>query len=172
MSTFANVPQLPRAHYEVQVGWDSLEWHLDRYARTYGLELSPDYQREHVWTTEQQIAYVEYCLMGGEVARVLTFNCIGWDSDRPTPMQLVDGKQRLTAVLAFMKDEIKAFGHLRSEHTDYMPDSNCNFRFRVCKLKAKADVLRLYLNINAGGTPHTTEEIEKVRNMLKNEKKS
>lgn len=30
-----------------------------------------------------------------------------------------------------------------------------------------ADTLQLYLNINVGGTPHTADEIEKVRAMVK-----
>lgn len=40
------------------------------------------------------------------------------------------------------------------------------FKFRICNLRTEAEVLRLYLAINAGGTPHTEEELNRVRRML------
>jgi hypothetical protein len=66
---YRDIPKFPTAHYQVDVTWDYLKSMLDGYAKDYDLDLSPDYQRAHVWTREQQIAYVEYCLMGGEVSR-------------------------------------------------------------------------------------------------------
>jgi hypothetical protein len=41
----------------------------------------------------------------------------------------------------------------------------------VNDLKTEAEVLRWYLEINAGGTPHTEEELDKVRKMLKKARK-
>ena len=163
---FADIPQLPRAHYEIDVGWDYLEDQIARWSRDWSLDLDPDFQRTHVWTREQQRAYVEYVLMGGEVAKSLTFNCPGWDDRGPTvgAMTLVDGKQRLEAVRAFLRDDLPAFRHIRSEY-DCLRSTIAGFKFRVCSL-SRAEVLRLYLNINAGGTPHTTDEIERVRKML------
>ena len=36
-----------------------------------GLVLNPDFQRGHVWTEEQQTAYIEYLLMGGMSGRTI-----------------------------------------------------------------------------------------------------
>ena len=41
------------------------------------------------------------------------------------------------------------------------------FKWRVVALKTREDVLRFYLSLNAGGTPHSAEEIERVRAMLR-----
>ena len=41
-----------------------------------GLDLCPDFQRGHVWTVEQQIAFVEYVLRGGKTSELL-FNTKG-----------------------------------------------------------------------------------------------
>jgi hypothetical protein len=39
-------------------------------------------------------------------------------------------------------------------------------KINVNSLLTKADVLRWYIQFNAGGTPHTAEEIEKVKALL------
>ena len=169
---FRDIPQLPRAHYEVDVSWDSLEDNLARWmVRGEGiapLNLDPDFQRAHVWTPEQQTAYIEYILQGGEVGRNITFNCPGWMSTWRGPFEIVDGKQRLEAVRAFLRDEVLAFGRKFSEFEGRL-SWDASFRFRVCQLDTREEILRLYLNINAGGTPHTREELDKVREMLRKE---
>jgi hypothetical protein len=167
-SKWKDIPQFPRAHYEVDVSWDFVEWHLGKWRESYGLALDPDYQRAHVWTEAQQIAYVEYVLAGGEVGKNITWNCMGWGSlDRTGPMELIDGKQRLEAVRAFMRGDLEVYGR-RYVDGDALRWS-AGFKWRVCSLSTRADVLRLYLNINAGGTPHTPDEIERVRALLEHE---
>lgn len=163
---FSDIPQLPTAHYEIDVGWDYLERQLeswdDHSNGMGGLNLDPDYQRAHVWTPAQRIAYVEYMLSGGEVGKIITWNCADWGTTYQSPVELVDGKQRLEAVRAFMRNDLSVFGHLKSEFTGHLRIFNAGFKFRVCSLKTRAEVLDLYLNINAGGTPHTKEELERV----------
>ncbi len=173
-SKWYKIPQFPRAHYEVDVGWAYLETCIERWSRDTGnmggLDMSPEYQRGHVWTREQQVAYVEYVLAGGEVGRNITWNSPDWMRSFERPTELVDGKQRIEAVRAFLRGEFAAYGKL-SEPGDRF-DLHCGFKFRVCTLSDRADILRLYLNINAGGTPHTAEEIERVRALLASEQDS
>jgi hypothetical protein len=171
--SFNDIPQFPRAHYEVDISWDYLEDHLKHYFESYNLDLDPDFQRAHIWTREQQTAYVEYCLMGGEVGRNLTFNHPSWnttlgrDSHR---MEIIDGKQRLEAVRSFLRNEFPVFSHKFLEYTDFPRIATVGFRFRICSLETREQILQMYLNINAGGTPHTKEELDKVRNMLSKER--
>lgn len=169
MPKFSNIIQLPSAHYEITVGWDYLERHIEHQQNPQDgaiLNLDPDFQRAHVWTQEQQIAYVEYILMGGDVGRNLTFNCVGWMEDWRGPYEIVDGKQRLEAARAFLRNDFKAFGHYYKEYTDKLRITKVFFNWRVCSIKNRAEILQLYLNINAGGTPHTKKELDKVRKML------
>lgn len=169
---FKDIPQLPRAHYEIDVSWLYVREQLAHYEKDTGLNLNPVYQRAHVWSKNQQRAYIEYCLMGGEVARVLTFNSVNWQHGATMPgvVELIDGKQRLQAVLDFLDDKIFIFGGNRcSKITGRMRDFNAGFKFRICTLKTRVEILQLYLNINAGGTPHTNRELNKVRKMLAEE---
>lgn len=55
---FADIPQFPKAHYSIDQGWVTLEDLIARWEKSHGLNLDPDFQRAHVWTREQQIAYV------------------------------------------------------------------------------------------------------------------
>lgn len=161
---WTKVPQLPRAHYEIDVSWHSLERQLEMLGDGCGLNLDPDYQREHVWTEAQQRAYVENILQGGEVGRNITWNAVRWPDTTADPIELVDGKQRLEAVRKFIRGELSVFG-MRYQEGDVLRMYSSGFRFRVCSLDREG-VLRLYLNINAGGTPHTADELARVRALL------
>jgi hypothetical protein len=57
------IAPLPRATYECDTTWDRLDGAVARMAENYGiLELNPDFQRGHLWTGEQQSAFIENCL--------------------------------------------------------------------------------------------------------------
>ena len=175
MPKFNDIPQLTSyGNYNIHVQWASLlEW-LESWEKEYNFDLNPDFQREHVWTEAQQIAYIEYKLRGGTHADLLLFNHPGWNSLSNFYKHggvLVDGKQRLNAVCRFMKDEIPAFDYRYSQYTDRLRVHIARFTVHVNDLKTRKAVLQWYLELNAGGTQHTKKEIEKVKNLLKKETK-
>lgn len=162
-----DIPQMPTARYRIRVDLHTLERQLRYYLDEQNLIMDPEFQRAHVWTEQQQVAFMEYMLMGGETGREITFVKSDWpNSDADVPMYLVDGKQRLEAARRFLNDEIEVFGHKISEYEDRRFIRKY-FEFRICSLDTEEEVLQLYLNINAGGTPHTKEELDRVRKMLK-----
>jgi hypothetical protein len=169
---FRAIPQFTASpDYAVTVPWQSIDRTLDDYKEPYGLDLDPDFQRGHVWTEEQQIAYIEFILSGGKTGRELLLNqssFAGRGGGGTEPMVLVDGKQRLTAVQRFLHDEIPAFGYFYHEFGDKirMSPSGPNFTFRINDLKTREAVLKWYLEINSGGTPHSKEEIMRVSKLL------
>lgn len=171
---FAEVPRLsPAGSYEVTTHFGQLEKTIAGYTADYGLQLNPDFQRGHVWSEAQQVAYVEFLARGGRSARVLYFNCpsfAGGDvEDRP--MVLMDGLQRLTALRRFGANEIAIFGQRYQEWsaTDrrrFAIASEFSLRFNVNELQTRAAVLRWYLDANTGGVVHAGTEIERVRGLL------
>ena len=165
---FRDIPRFPRANYEVNVFWGHIERFLD--GQDPKIDLEPDFQRGHVWSMEQQIAFVEYGLMGGENSMIITTNCPGWIGvGSAGPYQLVDGLQRITAVRQFVAGRIPAFGRRIDQYADRLGLLGPSFRWRVCTLQARAEVLRLYLLMNAGGVVHSPEEIARVRGLLERE---
>ena len=170
MAKFREIPRYTRdGHYRVDIPLDYLPRQIERYETQYGLDMCPDFQRGRVWDRARQVAYVEHFLKGGQGSSEIRFNCPGWMGNREeTSMVLVDGLQRLTALLGFLKNYISAFGFYRSEFEDRIPN-DLSLSFRVNDLRTRADVLRWYIEINAGGVAHTDEEINRVRDLLAKE---
>jgi hypothetical protein len=160
----------PSSAYEIDVHLGYLEEAVQRYGAEYGLDLNPDFQRAHVWTREQQAAFVVYLLQGGPSARVLYFACHGWSRSVPmSPMVIVDGKQRLEAVLSFLRDEYPIHGRVCSKWTGRLR-MHRGFKINIADVDRER-TLRWYLALNTGGTPHTDSEISRVKELLRKEAK-
>lgn len=145
---------------------------IDRYIKSYNLNMDPDFQRGHVWSEKQQIAFIEYVLRDGKSGREILFNCPGFMSIRGEsgPMVLVDGKQRITAVNRFLANEIPVFGKTILEYEDgenwVKKMTGPDFYFVINNLRTRKEVLNWYLGINSGGTPHSEEEINRIKGLL------
>ena len=167
---FSDIPQLtPPGRYMVNVGWSYLEDWLKDMSEGAKLELQPDFQRAHVWNPNQQRRYVEFILRGGRSARTLYWNCSTWDNRMDTPLQLVDGLQRLTAVREFLGDRLAVFGRFFGEFTGKLRLAGPDFVMNVNNLPDRSAVLQWYLDLNDGGVQHTEEEIVRVRKLLAEE---
>lgn len=165
---FKDIPKFTqRPTYHVNIPLDYIESWL-KHQKELGLQLNPDFQRGHVWTTFQRIEYVEYLLHGGSSGRDFYFNRIGGMYDfrnLNAYFVCVDGLQRITAILAFIHNKIPVFGHYANEY-DELFHAGIMFDFYVNDLKSKHDVLIWYLEMNSGGTPHTKDELNKVKKMI------
>lgn len=168
---FREIPQFPKAYYNVSVEWEYLARHIKRASEMSDspFVMEPDYQRGHVWSTKQRSAYVEYSLMGGESSQVITTNCPGWMGNFEGPYELVDGLQRLTSVLMFLDNKVKAFGCRYRDFEDRLKMSGPSFQWKVMTLPSRKDVLKLYLLMNDGGVVHSSKEIARVRKLLGDE---
>lgn len=167
---FQDIPKfIQGGHYRVDLGWKYLPKWIERQQTEAGLQLNPDFQRGHVWSEDKQIDYVEFCLQEGRGADEIFFNCPDWPEARSRSMVMVDGLQRTTAVLRFMKDDLVVFGSRYSEFTDKLGTLDPSFSIHVNNLRARSDVLRWYLELNSGGVVHTQEELDRVRDLLQEE---
>jgi len=164
---FSNIPQYPKARWETDVSIRDLLGHVERWTKEYGLTLDPDYQREHVWTEDQQVAYVEHILRGGEVGQNIILNAPNFTAGTSTIAEVVDGKQRLTAMLRFVRNEIRVLaqeGHpegLLYQEFKGRPSMWWGFKWRIVELD-RLGILNLYLSLNGGGTQHTKDELARV----------
>jgi len=175
------IKPLRTAKWQADFRWDRLEENVASLGAEYGgLELIPDFQRGHVWTRAQQVHFIENCLRGVVASSgfLIQFNSPSWndesaDSDLPPGLQCVDGLQRYTAVTEFAKGNVKPFGFTAQEllRTQFHP-GRFHMKVAVHDFTLRADLLEHYLSINAGGTPHAAEEIERVQGLLAQAKQS
>ena len=167
---FGEIPRFIEGHDVVDIPIFGIQRQLEHYQEYYGLDANPDFQRAHVWNREQQISFVEHVLRGGRNT-VIRWNCPGWSQNRRDsgPVQLVDGKQRLEAVLAFISNQIPAFGTKYQDYTGKL-EITTGLKFMMNSLQTRTQILQWYLEINRGNVAHTREELEKVEILLEKEK--
>jgi uncharacterized protein with ParB-like and HNH nuclease domain len=166
---FKDIPQFTRVgNYEKSMPLKYLIGWIDEQIKELGLQLNPDFQRGYVWSQEQQIKYIEYILKGGKSARVIYFNHPGWMGNWKGDFVCVDGLQRLTSVIKFMNNEIPAFGIYYKDFEDKLC-SDVDLLININNLKTRKEVLQWYIEFNSGGTVHTEDEINKVKELLEKE---
>ncbi len=90
----------------------------------------------------------------------------------------VDGLQRITVAQRFIHNEIKVFDSYYEEFQDsirlldacmFLNVNDLKFEKEVLNvndLKFEKEVLQWYIDMNAGGTPHTAEEIFRVKKLI------
>lgn len=156
-----------QGRYKSECPLDFLNQKIENFIEKYDLDINPDFQRGHVWTELQQQLFVEFILLGGKMQPLL-FNHPDWMNNFKGRMVLVDGKQRMTALLKFLNNDLEVFGHLFSD-IENINLSIFDVPIVINDLKTRKEVLQWYLELNSGGTPHTEAEIDKVYQLLENE---
>jgi hypothetical protein len=167
----------------MSIGYDKIQAAMPRYRiktteclfgfvltlRDPQMNLSPDYQRAHVWTPEQAENFVGHLLEGGASPAFIINEAWSGNYD----YEMVDGQQRARAILAWYDTEIGA--RLSDGRLVWWQDAD-EVERRVINMGVTVSVnrgdwtrserLALYLKLNRGGTLHTDEEIDRVRDML------
>lgn len=146
-----------------------------------GWDLNPDYQRGHVWSTDRSEKFMGHFLEGGMVPPIYVQR---WDSSKNAPPHLkdgnwwdyaevVDGQQRIRAILAWIEGSILAelsdgrriaYKDFDEVERRFLPVLDVYF-FDI----SRPERLKFYLKLNRSGVFHTDAEIDKVRKLLEDE---
>lgn len=130
----------------------------------------PPFQRGLVWTDRQKIRFVESALLGlslGSLVVVDALNCPMPAPDRfaLTDRWLLDGQQRVSALLAYRADEISIFQGTECEHrwSDLGVIERrrfCHIQIGLVKIQTDDEVYcrEVYDRLNFGGTSHTEDQ--------------
>jgi len=144
-------------------------------------DLSPDYQRDHVWTKRQKELFVGHYIEGGIVPPIYVQRYEsgayhpsgGRDGWLSQPCEVIDGKQRVQALLDWIAGDIEA--EVTEGDRIRYADLNATTKRMLPRLKvtyidmSRTNRLRFYLRLNRGGTVHSDAEIQKVRDLLASE---
>lgn len=166
---FRDIPQFTRhGSWECNFQFKDFVNEINKRIENDGLQLNPDFQRGNVWTEEQQIKYIEFLLRGGKTAKVIYFNHPHWNSEdsKYKDFVCVDGLQRTIAIIAFVNNKFKVFN---CYYKDFEDTPRADIRLNINDLQTRKEVLQWYIEFNSGGTIHTDEEINKVKELLEKE---
>jgi len=141
-----------------------------------GFDLDPDYQREHIWTEQQKIDLIDSIFRNIDIGK-FTIIRRPWGNDphKPaTPLlyEVLDGKQRITAIVDYFLNRFKYKGKYFSE---LCPRDRGHFKhYRIsyaeCEPLTQEQKYRYFLKLNTCGTPVDPNHIKKVQEMWEKEK--
>jgi hypothetical protein len=131
----------------------------------------PPFQRDHVWTTEQEIAFLNSARRGLPLG-TYTFNTtVGMSEARRVDengreyffadLWLLDGMQRLTALQRFFDGEYPVAGSYWADLDEVTKRcflSNVHFTGYETKIVDEMEMRHIYDAMNFGGTAHTAEQ--------------
>lgn len=133
------------------------------------INLDPDFQRRERWSSEKQSGLIESFLLNVPVPPIYLAE------DEYGQYSVVDGKQRLTAIRAFMVENLKLhalekFGELDNKTLDDLPEPLQNALkirpyVRVVTLLKQSDPslkFEVFTRLNRGGEPMLAQELRKV----------
>jgi hypothetical protein len=121
--------------------------------RVLGSFILPDFQRPPVWTAAQKVRFIESVWNKLPIGAYIVNEAIGSRYDR----WLLDGQQRVTAIIEYVNDGFPVFGYLYSEltkgdHTQF--EFTGTFTRMSTELTDEAQLREIYDRLAYGGTPH------------------
>lgn len=171
--SLSSIPSLTRISGETYYSkFSQIKKTLLDFENDYGLDLDPDFQRGHVWTQENKIKFIEYILKGGKPPPLYfnspIFKANNKHSELPNTLVLVDGKQRLNAILQFLDNKIPVFnGHYLDDFEDKVfLLRHFTISYAINNLQTRKDLLKWYLEVNEGHIAHSKYELERVYKLL------
>ncbi len=131
------------------------------------LDMCPDYQRDLVWSDSDKEALIDSIFANRDIGKFV-FIDLG-DYSQKTILEILDGKQRLAAIVEFLEDGYVYRGHLFSElsFNDRHHFNNTTVTYAISRKKLTTEEkLRYFLNLNTRGVDQTKDHLDVVRIML------
>lgn len=88
------------------------------------LQLSPEYQRREIWDKKKKTAFIESLFMGIAVPPIYVVEIPGEDILDGTTYEVVDGKQRLSTIESYVKNDLKLDSKALEYYRDWFGNKN------------------------------------------------
>jgi hypothetical protein len=135
---------------------------LNEGERLLGNFILPSFQRPSVWTQEQQIRFIESAWQRLPLGAYVV-NRVTSPMNNPFDGLLLDGQQRITAIMAYVAGEFPVFGH---RFTDLSRQEQNEFgmipmAYLQTKLENMDHIREVYDRLAYGGTAHDPKDTVK-----------
>ncbi len=152
----------------IQQTIDSL---LGTYIQFFGVDFDPEYQRELVWSEEDEIALIESIFNHVDIGKFV-FIQRPFDSERKEMYEVLDGKQRLTALWRFYTDQFKYKGYYYSQLSAmlkyYFREKSIAVAIIDKERVTEKDIYDYFIRLNTGGKPVDINHLNKVKQLFEN----
>lgn len=135
----------------------------------FGVDFEPEYQRNFVWNLEDKVALIDSIFNNVEIGK---FVFIHLPYGGQYSYEILDGKQRLRALLDFFEDRFQYKGKYFSNLSIREQHFFKNYSVSVAETRdelTREQKLRYFLKLNKNGHVMAQEQIEKVEKMLEQE---
>jgi hypothetical protein len=135
----------------------------------FGIDMNPEYQRDLVWELEDKVALIDSIMNDVEIGRFV-FMKKNYSSTESTMSEVIDGKQRLTALIEFFEDR---FAYKGLKYSEMNPMDKNHFTNKSI-LRIDVDQMTIeqrmdyFIRINTTGKAMDAEHLENVKKKLKN----
>ena len=162
---------------DIHMALDFLQIRGNRYSQPMGLIarrvmndvliLNPPFQHGLVWSHQQRVAFIE-SILDGLPLPALFINEMPYNHPRyPSQEVVVDGQQRINAVVDFMQDKFRVRGELWSEQDKTFKRVFCITEGTCTSITTRYNTLReLYVRLLTTGTIHTQDEINDAKDLV------
>lgn len=141
------------------------------YYYSFGIDMTPSYQRDFVWTNKDKESLIKSIFNNIEIGKFALIE-LPYEDNRAA-FEILDGKQRLNALIEFNEDRFSYNGVFFSQlsRRDKYHFRDYPISLGMGKDMSLAQKLNYFLKLNVGGVPQSPEHLAKVEQMLKDLKK-
>ena len=135
-------------------------------ANYFGIDFSPEYQRDYVWDLEDKVDLIDSIFNNIEIGKfVFIHNPYGTNDNTYT---VLDGKQRTLTLLAFYENRFPYKGLYYNDLSFRDKAHFLNYRVSVSEVDeiSEEQILRYFISLNTAGKTMDKSHIEKVRKMI------
>lgn len=135
-----------------------------------GVEFDVEYQREHVWELKDKVALIDSIFNNIDIGKFVFVQRPF--SVRDKAYEIIDGKQRLSAICEFYEDRFMYNGFFFSELSfrDKNKFENHSVVYGTLTNPTKEQIYDAFIKLNTCGKPMEHKHIEKVQKLLEEEK--
>lgn len=139
----------------------------------FGVDMNPEYQRELVWELEDKQKLIHSIFNNIDIGKFV-FIKRDYDSRKnatPHLMEILDGKQRLTAIKDFWEDRFQYNGFYYSQLHPRDQSHFDSFLISMAEVSnpTKEQIYRYFLRLNTSGKPIAQSHLDKVAGLLHGE---
>lgn len=130
-----------------------------------GVDFDVEYQREHVWKLADKIALIDSIFNNIDIGMIVF---VQLDYSHDIYYEVLDGKQRLSALRDFYEDRFKYNGYYYSElsRIDKNKFENHGISYGYLENPSKEAIFETFIKLNTCGKPMAVKHINHVKKLL------